>query len=250
MTTPSLVILMPTRDRRPTVELCLAAWAREAAALDVPIVVADDYSVVFTHDDLRRWGATHVLEPHPDGALERGGWSNCRNMARSLTYAATEFDATHVYVADSDTYPAIGAVQRIVEVAGLMRDQNIRIATLYNSSHQAKTRPLRSVPRLAGFGWRDHCPGASMLLDAAALRATDLPALMTKAMWRQHGAWDHLIANHLAPVLVSLESWVEHLGKGGIHDRGDWNTDRALNPRPDLVAARPELIKQLEEAWK
>lgn len=248
--TPRLTIVMPTRDRRPTVETCLPAWAAQAAPLGVPILVADDYSATLDRTTLLRWGATAVLTPHPDGPLERGGWSCCRNMARSLTLAANRPPhPTHLYVADSDTYPADGAVERLLGVAGLMRDQHIRIATVYNSSHREKRHPMRHVPRLAGFGWRDHCAGASMLLDADHIRSIDLPALLTKEAWRAAGAWDHIVAAELAPVLVSLESWVDHLGRHGLHN-GNWSTDRALNPRPDLAARRPELIKRLEESWQ
>ena len=50
-------------------------------------------------------------------------------------------------------------------------------------------------------------------------------------------------------VVQSLVSYVEHYGKWGFHNKGNFDRDRALNPTQYLAGKRPAAIKKIEATF-
>jgi hypothetical protein len=50
-------------------------------------------------------------------------------------------------------------------------------------------------------------------------------------------------------VVQSLVSYVEHYGKWGFHNKGNFDRDRALNPTTYLAAVRDATIKKIEATF-
>jgi hypothetical protein len=62
--------------------------------------------------------------------------------------------------------------------------------------------------------------------------------------------WDGYYSREIArrKVVTSLISYVEHLGKWGFHNRGNFDKDRALCPTVYLTGIRDATIAQIEAA--
>ncbi len=235
-------ILMPTRDRSATVSVCLPAWVREKADMDLWIF--DDGSEEYGPSWLLEMGADHVVvqeDPIPPSA-----WSIARNILRGLTTLLYE-GYNWIYVADSDTYPT--EEFRVQMLAAMDADPFRKIYSFFNSSHQAQHYQTLQTHTKHGIELleRDRCPGCSMLLNGVKLSQLEYPFGVDFASHEAVGAWDHLVAMALAPVVITRESLVEHLGDGGLHNPGSWEIDRALNPTPFLAREREPLIRQIME---
>jgi hypothetical protein len=64
--------------------------------------------------------------------------------------------------------------------------------------------------------------------------------------------WDGYYSNEIARqrIATSLVSYVEHFGKWGFHNRGNFDRDRALNPTAYLAGIRNETLKKIETGRK
>lgn len=251
------IAVMLTRDRRATVEVCLPAWA--AAKGDMELWCFDDGSTEYDAEWLRGLGADRVFpmtqELIAQSAAVKGSWRVACLIQEALRRVLNERpDAKWIYVCDSDTYPdpSVRKVMREFEAFG-----SHWLYSLYRSSYQERvgrdwyaTKNVWPGPRPGSLNLleRRAAPGCALLVDASALRELGAPFGITEEAHREnHGTWDHVLASELGPVGVLDTSYVDHLGRGGLHNP-TWDVDQAENPTPALVATRPHLIARIEAA--
>lgn len=249
------VAVMLTRERRATVELCLPAWA--AAKQDMELWCFDDGSTEYDAEWLRGLGADRVFPMTPElvkaSAQVKGSWRIAGLIQEALRRVLNERpDADWIYICDSDTYPDPDA--RAV-MAELEKRGSHWLYSLYRSSYQERVRSdwyatLSMVPGpgLTQVLERRRAPGCALLIDARALRELGSPFGITPEAYAENGgSWDHVLASELGPVGVLGTSYVDHLGRGGLHN-ADWNVDQAEHPTAALREARPHLIGRIEAA--
>jgi hypothetical protein len=64
--------------------------------------------------------------------------------------------------------------------------------------------------------------------------------------------WDGFYSREIAcrKVVTSLVSFVEHYGKWGFHNKGNFDRDKAMNPTKYLFSGRQETIAKIELEYK
>lgn len=150
---------------------------------------------------------------------------------------------THLYLTDSDALHDPNWRSRALE---LQKDTGGLPVCLYNT--QAHSRLIGNTigqDLSLGVIYRRVAPGISYLLtaDHVATVVNALPHLPA------HWNWDWTVPGLLgSKMAVSMVSYVDHIGKGGLHhpvyatlDEGD----RATDPTAWLKAKRAEVVKKL-----
>ena len=143
--------------------------------------------------------------------------------------AAVAAGVTEVYLTDTDAMHDPGWYAVAVALYG--RGAPV---CLFNSRHHAK----QTISVHDTYAMRRHAPGISWYM-----RQPELMQLNPRV--RKTAGWDW----HFATVLknrcvVSLTSYVEHYGAGGLHN-ATWENDMAVNPTPYLKAQHAEIMAQL-----
>ena len=111
---------------------------------------------------------------------------------------------------------------------------------LYNSFFHSA--PALELADLGDALLRKICPGISVFLDRAMVER-----VLAHVGRRFTYAWDYELSEVLEEGVVTTKtSYVEHYGKGGVHN-ADYERDRAQNPCEGLAKLRPVLLRMLEQ---
>jgi len=146
-------------------------------------------------------------------------------------FCKTANDDDLLYLTDNDCFHDIEYIDKLKYFANKYRKKAISI---YNSTslyycHTSETEEVFFANRISG---------CSMLLDK------ELACFILSAGFVGED-WDirvcKILSDNGKKCVVSKVSYVEHLGKGGIHSV-DFNNDRALNPTGYLREKRKEFL--------
>ncbi len=153
---------------------------------------------------------------------------------------------THIYFSDCD---ALHDPTAFNELLCLQAKYDGAPICGYNTPAHANMvgNTIKDDPA-SGVIWRRYAPGISYLLSKEHIAAL-MPRLnsITNFDWQI----PDILGNRFA---VTRTSYVDHIGKFGLHDPGDYEGydegDRATNPTPWLVQKRAEVVAKLQGAGK
>ncbi len=216
-----VMILTQTFDRPTIARLSLEQLAG-VMPRDAELHVWDDHSS--EPPDLT--GIPHIAHRFPI----KLGIAGLRVQQLQFAWSA---GADAVYLTDSDALhdPEWFAAA----VGGLLLAP---VSCLYNSRFHTNA----TIEELAGYALRTSAPGISMMFRRDAL-ALAMPRLSFCPR-----SWDYWLPGEMGDrIATTLQSFVEHIGAGGIHsESGDFEHDRAINPTPYLEEKRRQVITQLQ----
>ncbi len=253
----SETVLCPaTFERKATVEACVGATNRYK--LNSKIYIHDDGSTQYDEEWLQPFGDRVFRHKHGHGG--RRGVKDLRsNIVKSLLgdfkpeifepWLKEDFGEegpTYLYMVDSDGYHDPHFFYRLHEIIGLYPKWGT--ICLYNAKfHSPKhNRPHNNIVDYDTVV-RGMSAGISMFFRLQSFR--DKP---NKIQVPDGRGWDGFYSREIAgrKVVTSLISYTLHLGKGGFHNKGSWDRDRALNPTKFLAEIRDESIKKIESCGK
>lgn len=155
--------------------------------------------------------------------------------------AFLESDEEVLYLTDSDALLDPEALDKGLSL--LESEPYYPVVSLYNSPlHREYT--IGSGVSIQGelAVVRMFAPGISVMVHRRSLEP--VAHAIPEALSRE---WDFALPRLLGrPCLVTLRSYVEHMGAGGIHSEpDDWDRDRAVNPTRYLADKRAGILSSL-----
>ncbi len=247
------VICPATFERKATVEACVGATNQHK--LNSKMYIHDDGSEQYDEEWLQQFGDRVFRHEHGHGG--RRGVKDLRsNIVKSLLgdfkpeifnpWLKEDFGEegpTYLYMVDSDGYHDPHFFYRLHELTELYPKWGT--ICLYNARfHSPKhNRPEGNVVDYDTVV-RGMSAGISMFFRLQSFR--DNP---NKIQVPDGRGWDGFYSREIAgrKVVTSLTSYVEHLGKWGFHNKGNFERDRALCPTAYLNSIRDATIKQIED---
>ena len=228
----SLYIAIPCHNRKAITALCVPT---------VKSGIAPQDRMVLYNDGSDEYGPDFLLRMEPGTVV---GSKNLgieqQRRAHFLHFISTSFD--FLYLTDSDALHDPGWR---AEALRLHRKYDGAPVCLYNTPAHANM-PGNTIEESDDVIWRKVAPGVSYLLSREHARKVceALPHLPS------HWNWDWqtpaILGHRMA---VSKVSYVDHIGKGGLHHplaEGYDGGDRAINPTPWLIEKRAEVVAKLK----
>ncbi len=248
------VICPATFDRKSTVEVCVGETTRHK--MEAKMYIHDDGSSEYDEKWLGQFGDRVFRHKHGKGG--RTGVKDLRsNIVKSLLgdFKLEVFESwlkkdfgnagpTYLYMVDSDAYHDPHFFYRLHEIMELYPKWGS--ICLYNAKFHAP-RPGRVEKPSAIIDKntviRGVSAGISMFFRLQSFR--DNPS---KVQVPDHRGWDGFYSREISKrkVITSLVSYVEHFGKGGFHNKGNWDRCRALHPTAYLAGIRESSISKIE----
>ena len=249
------VIVATTWNRKNTVDVCLRQTA--IYRLGSPLWVYDDGSDEYSEEFLLDIADRVYRQAHGEGGRE--GVKKLRSLI--MNSILQEGYAPHdewipedfpegleyIYHIDSDVIHDPWFFHRIYELS--QKFPEFGAICLYNpkfhpSSKKCRINPrtfpdIHTVVRTAGYGCSMFFPLRKFKEN---LGHVDIP---------EGGVgWDLYYSQHIAQgnVIMSATSYVDHLGKGGIHNDISHQKTRAINPTLYLTEIRNNAIKAMKES--
>ncbi len=249
------VICPATFDRKGTVEACIGATNQHK--MNAKMYIHDDGSTQYDEEWLQQFGDRVFRHEHGHGG--RRGVKDLRsNIVKSLLgdfkpkvfnpWLKEDFGSegpTYLYMVDSDGYHDPHFFYRIHELAELYPKWGT--ITLYNAKfHSPKHNRAEGNVIDYNTSVRGMSGGISMFFRLQSFR--DNP---TKIQVPDRRGWDGFYSREIAgrKVVTSLVSYVEHFGKWGFHNKGNFDRCRALFPTAYLNSIRDATVVQIEEVY-
>jgi hypothetical protein len=250
------LITPATYNRRGTVEMCVGATNRHK--LDAKLYIHDDGSNEY--DEI--WLAQFCDRVHRHDR-SRGGKSGVKNIRSNITksvlgdfkpeifkpWLAEDFGPEgpeFLYHFDSDGLHDPHFLYRIHEMMEMY--PNWGTICLYNAKfHSPRGKRTENSAIDPYTVVRGMAPGISMFFRVKSFR--DNPK---KVQVPDGRGWDGFYSREIAgrKVVTSLVSFVEHYGKWGFHNKGNFDRDKAMNPTKYLFSGREATISKIETEYK
>jgi hypothetical protein len=222
--------------------------------MDAKMYIHDDGSEEYDENWLRPFCDRVFRHPH-----SRGGKQGVKDLRSNITksvlgdYRPEVFKPwleedfgpegpEYLYMIDSDGYHDPHFFYRLHEIMDLYPGWGV--ICLYSAKFHTPRRNRRENNVIDQHTVvRGMSAGISMFFRMQSFR--DLPQYVQVPDRR---GWDGFYSQTIGKkkVVTSLVSYVEHFGKWGFHNRGDFDRDRALNPTKHLVGIRDAGIKKIE----
>ena len=246
------LITPATYNRKGTVEQCVAATNRHK--LEAKMYIHDDGSDEYGETWLQQFG-DRVFR-HKRSAGGKQGVKNLRsNITKSVLgdfqpdvfkpWLEEDFVSAgpeYLYHVDSDGLHDPYFFYRIHEIMELY--PNWGTICLYNAKfHSPRGNRTENSVIDPYTSVRSMAPGISMFFRMQSF--LDNP---NKVQVPDGRGWDGFYSREVAnrKVVTSLVSFVEHYGKWGFHNKGNFDRDRALNPTKYLTDGRQSTIEKIE----
>ena len=240
-----------TYNRKGTVERCVGATNRHK--LESKIYIHDDCSDEYDETWLAQFGDRVFRHPRSHGG--KNGVKNLRsNIVKSVLgdfqpevfkpWLDEDFGSEgpeYLYQVDSDGYHDPHFFYRLHEIMEKFPEWgSICLYNAYFHSPRGGRKDRFSDPHTV---IREIGAGISMFVRMQSFRDNPL-----KVQVPDRRGWDGFYSIEIAKrkVFTSLVSFVEHFGKWGFHNKGNWERDRALNPTVYLSGVREDNISQIE----
>lgn len=247
------LIAPATFNRKGTVELCVGGT--NSYKLEAKQYIHDDGSDEYDEEWLAQFGDRVFRHPRSVGG--RKGVKNLRsNIVKSILgdYEPDTFKPwieedfgedgpEYLYMVDSDGYHDPHFFYRLHEIMELR--PNFGAICLYNAKFHS---PRAGRPDKGNINqnttMRPMGAGISMFFRMKSF--TDNP---TKIQVPDRRGWDGFYSYEVARrrVVTSLVSFVEHFGKWGFHNKGNFDRDRALRPTKHLFETRLAGMEKLDK---
>lgn len=250
------IICPATYERKGTVRACVGStYAHRLAA---KVYLHDDGSQEYDAEWLQQF-ADRVYR-HPHGAGGKRGVKNLRsNIVKSILgdfepetfkpWLEEDFGPKgpeFLYMVDSDGYHDPHFFYRLHEIMEIAPQWGV--ICLYNAkfhSPRGGRREQNVIDRYTVM--RGMSAGISMFFRMSSFRSH-----LAKVQIPDGRGWDGYYSREVGErkVVTSLVSYVEHFGKWGFHNKGNFDRDRAIHPTKRLVEIRDATIKQIEREYK
>lgn len=250
------LITPATFNRKGTVEICIGTTNRHK--MEAKLYIHDDGSSDYDED----WLAPFCDRVHRH-ERSLGGKRGVKNMRSNITKSVLGDFKPEVfkpwldedfgpegpeflYHVDSDGLHDPHFFYRIHEIMEMY--PNWGTICLYNARfHSPRGRRTENGVIDPYTSVRGMAPGISMFFRVKSFR--DNP---TKVQVPDGRGWDGFYSREIArrKVATSLVSFVEHYGKWGFHNKGNFDRDKAMNPTKYLFDGRQETISKLEAEHK
>lgn len=247
------VICPATFNRKSTVEVCLGETNQHK--MEAKMYIHDDGSSEYDEKWLGQFGDRVFRHEHGGGG--RTGVKNLRsNIVKSLLgdFKPEVFESwlkkdfgdgpTYLYMVDSDGCHDPHFFYRLHEI--MESYPKWGSICLYNAKfhaprHGRMEKPSSIVDKNTVI--RGMSAGISMFFRLQSFR--DNPS---KVQVPDRRGWDGFYSREIAgrKVITSLVSYVEHFGKWGFHNKGNWDRCRALHPTQYLAGIRESSISKIE----
>lgn len=213
----SLVIAQTTYNRRAISEISLSNMAATRGL--ATHWVYDDHSTQMTVEELQAMapGATVVRHPKKLGI---------HRLREHLHHEALKAGFKFIYHTDNDALHDPNWLARMFDIWV----RHGRPVGLYNTG----LHRIHTMREEGDVIIRKHCPGISMMYEFASV--PPIPSVGSE--------WDMNFGRAFKEFAISKESFVEHFGADGIHNK-DHERDRAKDPTPWLKAERPRVLETL-----
>jgi len=249
------VICPATFNRKATVKACVGATNKHK--LSGKMYIHDDGSSEYNAKWLQQFGDRDRVYRHPHGLGGKKGVKNLRsNIVKSLLgdfkpetfnpWLAEDFGEEEgpefLYMVDSDGYHDPHFFYRLHEIMKVA--PNWGCICLYNAKfHSPRGRRREKEINQSYTALRGMSAGISMFFRLESFRKK-----RGRIQVPDGRGWDGYYSREIAgrKVVTSLISYVEHFGKWGFHNRGNFERDRALNPTVYLDSVRDATIEQIE----
>jgi hypothetical protein len=225
----SVAVLLTTRDRPRLLAQSLPQIVREAAAINAPLLIADDFS--------RSLDTLRLLQPfHARGQVIRrpvrlhydmGHASLTENWLFGYAQVLGAYPrATHIWKVGDDIVLAEGAGEMLLESLGRMQGRRYKVACLSGLVPQRDAIKLRRQGYLVTRRARHPCVIYDRRVMAAVVRRrrTDCAGLLHRGI--DCYLWDRLLPEEFPDFVCGCtpKSVVYHCGlQGGAHSGGDVN---------------------------
>lgn len=227
----SVMICVSCFNRKPIAELCLPTIGMGAAPED-RLFLFDDGSTEYPEDFLEQWG--DVVSHGPNIGIE----AQRRNHLTSFWHS----DFSHLYFTDADA--PHDPYWREIGMMLQAQHKGAPVCLYDTQAHVDLVGNTISDEFECNVIWRRVAPGISYLLTRKHVE-TIMPRIkeLTNFDW-QIPEW---LGGRFA---VSRKSYVDHIGKGGMHDpkyEGFDGGDRCLNPTFWLETKRTKIVEKLSQ---
>ena len=227
-----LLIVVPCRDRRSLIELCLPTLADSKASGDM-LVLANDGSTEYGPDFLKQW-ADEVWNTEAPRGIEM------QRRSHFALYWERREVFSHAYFTDSDCIH--DPDWRRVALA-LQEEHDAPICLYDTQVHADMQNNTTEDDPAKNVIFRKVAPGVSYLLTREHVSRI-MPVLHNMNHWD----WltPALLGHRMA---ISRTSYVDHIGWKGMHHKeqdGVGGGDRARNPTEWLVRKRAEVVECLQ----
>lgn len=252
-----------TYNRKGTVEQCLSVTY--ANLMEAKMYIHDDGSDEYDGEWLEQFADRVYVHPRSCGG--KRGVKNLRsNIVKSVigmpltdmkkneygseinNWVKEDFGPEgpeYLYMVDSDGMHDPHFFYRLHEMMQLR--PNWGVICLYSAKFHAPRRNKAEVTPLDRYTTvRGMAAGISMFFKVQSFR--DNPG---KVQVPDGRGWDGYYSQAIGArkVVQSLVSYVEHYGKWGFHNKGNFDRDRALNPTTYLASRRNAAIKKIEATF-
>lgn len=220
-----ILTVVPTFNRRSILEFTLPIMRESTKGQDLWIF--DDCSTEYDKEWLEQFADKVVVNTKNQG-ISKGWWKKIMQMIPYDRY-------DYIYKTDSDAICDPDLLNVLVE---LSRSNGNLPACGYNT--RSHFRYKTNIPCVGEADVRENCPGISMLIPVEHWKAVepyDVPI---------NSSFDSQLAKRLPPFVVSRQSYVEHLGAGGMHNKEDqWEREIAEHPTSFLILKRREFLDSI-----
>lgn len=243
-------------NRKGTVEPCVGATNRHK--MEAKLYIHDDGSDEYDEKWLSQFG-DRVFRHERSMGGKRGVKNLRSNITKSVLgdfkpeifkpWLTEDFGPDgpkYLYHVDSDGYHDPHFFYRLHEIMELY--PNWGTICLYNAKfHSPRGNRVEANVIDPYTTVRGMAAGISMFFRMKSFR--DNPK---KVQVPDGRGWDGFYSREIAgrKVVTSLVSFVEHYGKWGFHNKGNFDRDKALNPTKHLASLRDRTIAEIEAEHK
>ena len=249
------IICPATYERKPTVERCVGSTNK--FKLRSKVYIHDDGSTQYDEQWLQQLGDRVYRHKHGEGG--RKGVKNLRsNIVKSIIgsfhpsifqpWIEEDFGTEgpeYVYMVDSDGYHDPCFFYRIHEIMNVYPEWGV--ICLYNAQFHS---PKRNLPEK---NLVDHMTAVRGMSAGISMffRMQDFKDRPKHIQVPDGRGWDGYYSQMIGgrKIANSLVSFVEHMGRWGFHNKGNWERDRALFPTKYLEDIRDETIKEIDDEY-
>jgi hypothetical protein len=245
-----------TYNRRGTVEMCIGATNRHK--MEAKLYIHDDGSDEYDEEWLAQF-CDRVYRHERSMGGKRGVKNLRSNITKSVLgdfkpeifkpWLDEDFGSDgpeYLYHVDSDGLHDPHFFYRLHEIMGMY--PNWGTICLYNAKfHSPRGKRTENGVIDPYTSVRGMAAGISMFFRMKSFR--DNPK---KVQVPDGRGWDGFYSREIAcrKVVTSLVSFVEHYGKWGFHNKGNFDRDKAMNPTKYLFEGRPATIDKIEAEHK
>ena len=214
----NILIVMTTFNRKAVTEICLKnIYDHKGSAT---LWVFDDYSTEYDLNYLK------LIAPNAEFHRPQIKYG-IEQLRLYIQLLASKTEYKFIYHIDNDCYHDPGWAKQLYKIY----QQHKGLIGLYNTMHHFH----RTIEAKGEYILRKACPGISFFYEQSKM--LKIPTL--------YNSWDFVFGDILGPAAISTNSYVEHFGANGMHN-GDFESDRASNPTPWLIAERERILKILQ----